>query len=81
MKNPIVAFPKKIAVIVKPNAKKTAYLGFDKDENSYAFNLAAPAENDKANIELLKFIKKISKKNAKILFGLKNKRKIIQFVD
>ena len=29
----------------------------------------------------LKFIKNITKKNAKILFGLKNKRKIIQFVD
>lgn len=65
----------KVQVLVKPNAKKSEIL-----EESPILKIAinAPAEENKANIELIKFLTKHYKKKVKIVSGLKSKRKIIE---
>ena len=64
----------RLDVIVKPNAKKTSIL----DEGPpLRVALKAKAENNNANIELVKFLSKLHKKQVKIITGLKNKRKVV----
>jgi uncharacterized protein (TIGR00251 family) len=50
-------------------------------ENSYKVYLKKPAEDNKANIELLKVLKDYFKKNAKIIKGLKSRNKIVKVGD
>ncbi len=68
------------SVTVKPNAKRTSVLGFDTLKKSYKISLAAPAQENKANIALVKFLSKITGKKARIKSGLKNKVKIIELL-
>ena len=67
---------KAIEIKVKPNSKKTEITAI-KDE-VYHINIKAPAEDNKANIELIKFLKKFFKKQPKILSGLTSKKKLIK---
>jgi len=67
----------KIEVIVKPNSKSNN-LCWDEQKQLLKLDIKAPAENNKANIELIRFLRKLLKKDIKIISGLKNKRKIIQ---
>jgi hypothetical protein len=70
--------PDTFVVIAKPSSRKTEILGWDAGKKELKVAIAAPAEQNKANIELLKFIRKISGKSVEIVSGLKNKRKIIR---
>jgi len=45
---------------------------------SYKVYLKANAEEGKANLELLKFLKKYFKKNVRIIRGFRSKEKIIE---
>ena len=54
-------FKENIAIIVKPNSSKNELIGFDKDKNAYKVNIKASPENNKANIEIIKFFSKLSK--------------------
>jgi len=47
-------------------------------ENEYKIYLKKSAESGKANIELIKILKKHFNKEAKIIKGLKNRNKIIE---
>lgn len=67
----------KIEVIVKPNSKSNN-LSCDEQKQLLKLDIKAPAEDNKANIELIRFLRKLLKKDIKIISGLKNKRKIIQ---
>ena len=69
-----------IKVIVKPNAKKTEFVRFDDVKDVYIINLKAPAEDNKANVELLRFVKKISKRDVRILRGMKSREKVLKFL-
>ncbi len=64
-----------INVKIKPNASKTEILSEGKE---FEIAVAAPAENNRANIELIKFLGKKFGKNARIIRGLTSKRKIIE---
>lgn len=70
--------PKTFAVIAKPRSRKTEILGWDAGKKELKVAIAAPAEQNKANMALMKFIRKISGKSVEIVSGLKNKRKIIR---
>jgi uncharacterized protein (TIGR00251 family) len=50
------------------------------NDKEYKINLKSEPENNKANIELLRLLKKYFKeyKNIKIIRGLKNKEKLIK---
>ena len=62
---------------VKPNKKKTEILKIT--ENNIIMNVKAPPENNKANIEIIKFLSKYFNKKIKIIKGQNSKNKIISF--
>ncbi len=63
----------KIKVRVKPNSLKTEILGFK--ENLLLINIKASPENNKANIELVKFLSKLTKKKVILISGFNKKEK------
>ncbi|MBS3097224.1 DUF167 domain-containing protein [Candidatus Woesearchaeota archaeon] len=65
-------------IIVKPNMPKNEIKGFDKAKSAYRVNIKAKAEENKANIEIIKFFTKLSKKRVVIISGLKSKEKILK---
>lgn len=64
----------RVQVVVKPNAKKTEIL----EASPLKVAIAAPPEDNKANIELIKFLTKHYKKKVRIVMGLTSKRKLIE---
>ena len=68
-----------LRVLVKPNARKTEVLGFDEARGAVRIAIAAPAEANKANVELMKFVSKISGKTVRISSGIKSKAKTLRF--
>ncbi|MDP7458122.1 MAG: DUF167 domain-containing protein [Candidatus Woesearchaeota archaeon] len=71
-------FQKTIKIIAKPNSKKTEITEFDKEKNLYKVNVKAPPENNKANIDIIKFFSKLSKKKVKIIKGKTSKQKVLK---
>ena len=65
-----------ITIKVKPNAPKTKVIS--QSENEFTIAIAAPPEQNKANIELIKFLSKHFRAEIKILRGLKSKTKIVK---
>ena len=60
---------------VKTNCKKQEV---KKQGEIYLVSLKSRPENNKANIELLKLLKRKFKKDVKIIKGLKSKEKIVE---
>lgn len=67
------------SVIVKPNARKTGFLGFDEARSALLFSVAASPENNKANEELVKFLNK-ELGSCKIISGKTSKIKKIKIL-
>lgn len=65
-------------IIVKPNSSKNKVLGFDKDRQAYRVEIKAKPEANKANVEIIKFFSKLTKKDVKIVKGLRSKEKILK---
>jgi len=68
-----------LKVKIKPNSKKQEIEKIS--ETEYKINLKSFPENNKANIELLKLLKKYFKgkyQNINIIKGLKSKDKIVE---
>lgn len=68
----------KLNIILKPNSNEDKILDF-KDNNLIIKIKAKPQEN-KANLALIKLIKRTTKKNVRIIRGLKSKRKILEVI-
>ncbi len=68
----------RILVIVKPNSKKTRINSFDEKRDALKIDLSAPAHEGKANKELICFLHKKTKRQARILRGLKSKEKVVE---
>lgn len=68
-----------VSVLAKPNAKKTEVIGFDVERQAWRIAIAAPAEDDAANVELVRFLSKIAKRPVKILLGLTSRKKVVRF--
>jgi uncharacterized protein len=69
----------KLKIIVKANSTKNEVISYDENYDALKVNIKAPAENNKANIEIIKFFKKLTKKDVKIVNGLTSKKKTIKF--
>jgi len=65
----------KIRVKVKPYSKKS-YV--EKKEDYYQVYLKKPAQDGKANTELVKVLKKYFGKQCKIVRGFKSREKIVE---
>ncbi len=68
-----------IKIKVRPNSKTQDIEKIG--ESEYKVSLKEKAEDNKANIELLKLLKKQFGKEAKIIKGLKSKNKIVKVQD
>ncbi len=67
----------KLKIIVKANSSKNEIKEFDVNRKALRVNIKAKAEHGKANIEIIKFFKKLGY-NVGIVKGLKNKEKILR---
>ena len=65
-------------VIVKPNSRKNEILGYDKDKQAYIVHIKEKAEDNKANLELIKFLSKFLGKRVRIKSGFKSREKLIE---
>jgi len=65
-------------VIVKPNARKSAVLGFDDAKKAYKVAISEPAEDNKANRELIRFLSKELGRAVSISSGFSSKIKTIK---
>ncbi|MGM5485394.1 MAG: DUF167 domain-containing protein [Nanobdellota archaeon] len=72
--------PEEFDVLVKTNAKKTKLNEYDDDRKAYRMDVKAPPEKGKANREIIRFIGKEMKKEARIMKGQKSKRKSIRLL-
>ncbi|MBI2542017.1 DUF167 domain-containing protein [Candidatus Woesearchaeota archaeon] len=48
----------KFRIIVKPNAKESKIERFDSEKNAYRISIKAKPHDNKANIEIIKFLSK-----------------------
>ena len=65
-----------LKIKVKPNSSKQEICKLSDIE--YMVNLKSRAEDNKANIELLKMLKKEFKADVKIIKGMKSRNKIVE---
>lgn len=65
------------SIIVRANAPETKIVKWDADKQAFRVDVAAPPEDNKANIELVKFFTRLLKKNVRIIRGAASKKKII----
>jgi len=65
----------KLKIKVKPNPGKQEII---KVSEGYKVSLKSSPQNNKANLELLKLLKKEFKKDVKIICGLTSKNKIVE---
>lgn len=66
----------RLQVTVKPNARKTEIL--EQGEGTLKVAVAAPPEDGKANLELVKFLSRKLKKQVRIVSGFGNKKKLLE---
>lgn len=66
----------KVKIKVKPNAVKQEIIKVK--EGEYKVSLREKAENNKANIGLLKLLKKYFKREIRIIKGLKTRNKVVE---
>jgi uncharacterized protein (TIGR00251 family) len=65
-------------IIVKPNSPKSKILSYDPEKKAYRVAIKAKPEDNKANIEVIRFFSKLLKKQVNIIKGSKHKEKIIK---
>jgi len=66
------------SAIAKPNSPKNRIVGFDKEKAAYRVDIKVKPEQNKANIEIMKFFSRLLKKNIKIIRGLKSREKVLE---
>lgn len=66
-----------LKIIVKPNSVSNEIIGFDSEKQALRVSISAPADKNKANLEVIKFFSKLLKKRVRIKSGLASKEKII----
>lgn len=70
----------KFKIIVKTNARENRIECFDASRNAYIVHIRAKPEDNKANIEIIRFLSKRLKKKVRISSGLKSREKIIEIM-
>lgn len=68
-----------VKILVKTNAKKTLIKKYDEKLDLYYVDVSEIPENNKANIEIIKYFSRLTKKKVKIIKGLKNNKKTLIF--
>ena len=66
-----------LRIIVKLNSKETKVLGYDKEKKAIKIAIKAPADKNKANLELINFLSKQLKRKVRIKSGLTSREKVV----
>ena len=66
-----------LRIIVKPGKRQNYVLGYDYEKKALIVEIKAPAEQNKANKEVVKFFRKLLKKNVKIKSGHTSHAKVL----
>ena len=69
---------KKFKIIAKPNSKENKIEKYDAERKAYIISVRAKPEDNKANIELIKFLSRELKAKARIASGFRGREKIIE---
>lgn len=69
---------KRFKVHIKPDSNNNEILGWKDD--ILQVNISAPAIDNKANLELIKFLSKSFKKQVRIVSGLSSRVKFLEFL-
>jgi len=67
-----------LVIIVKPGSPRNEVLGWDDGRKALRVAIAAPPEDNKANLEVVKFFSKLLKKRVRILRGLTSREKVLR---
>jgi uncharacterized protein len=67
---------KLLNIKVKPNAPETKIIS--ENSNELVIAVHAPAKDNLANIELIKFLKKYFEADVRVVRGLKSKNKVVR---
>lgn len=68
-----------LKIIVKPNSKQNKIIEYNKAKQALKIAIKAQPEKGKANLEIIKFFNKLTKKQTKIIKGLTSKEKLLKF--
>ncbi len=68
----------KLHILVKANASLTEILDVNLETKIIRVAIAAPADKNKANLEVIRFFSKLLKKKVRIASGLKSKEKVLE---
>ncbi|MBI2107949.1 DUF167 domain-containing protein [Candidatus Woesearchaeota archaeon] len=71
---------KRFRIIAKPNARETKIERFDPERDAYIVSVKAKPEDNRANIEIIKFFSKMLKAKVRIVSGMASKEKMLEIV-
>jgi len=69
-----------LKILVKPNSNSTEITGYDDNKKTLKVNISAPADKNKANIEVIKFFSRLLNRKVLIKSGLTSKEKLLLIV-
>ncbi len=69
---------KKFKIIAKPNSKENKIERYDAERKAYIVSVKAKPEDNKANIEMIKFLSRELEGKVRIASGFRGREKIIQ---
>lgn len=68
----------RLNIIVKAGSSKNKIMGYDDARDAVKVEIKAPAKENKANIEIVKYFSKILSSEVRILRGKTSKRKVLE---
>jgi uncharacterized protein (TIGR00251 family) len=68
---------KTFKVVIKPDSGKNQIVGYDSGKKAYKINIKEKAQDNRANVELIKFLSKALGRKVRIKSGLRSREKIV----
>ncbi|RJQ19013.1 DUF167 domain-containing protein [Candidatus Woesearchaeota archaeon] len=68
----------RVLVRVRPNVRESCLAGFDDGRKVWLLDIAAPAEDNQANVEVVRFLSRMIGSRVRIRSGLTSKQKYVE---
>ena len=69
----------RLTIIVRPNSQKNRIARYDIERDALRVDIKAKAKDNKANIEVIRFFSRLTKKKVKIVSGATSRKKVLEF--
>jgi len=69
-----------LKVLAKPGKRETRIVRYDPEKEALVVEVGAQAEDNKANVELIKYFSKLLKRNVEIKSGHTSKQKVLRII-